>query len=153
MYQVVLGRAEKVVDGINMNRSVAHLTKTLALLAILVLPAQGSMGTTCCCHSVAETSSSNAEAVSGTSGSCCQTKASDPQPCQCPCGSCCSALPDTLAIAADSLSKIVDLSSGWGKGLSALDSVKRLQSSSSQAVAAGTTSGYELCVQLCRYQI
>lgn len=143
---------------------VTHITKTLALLAVLLLPAQRSMASTCCCHrgngqSLSEfsTDSQTSCCDQHSSSPCsCQTSdsGSDSQPCRCPSGCRCTASSDVIALSAN-------LSSEWDvfADLAPHASASAFQNelcgllTRTDAFCSAAASGSTLCVQLCRYQL
>ena len=147
-----------------MNRLMTHMSKPLALLAIMLLPVQQSLAASCCCHGgVNHTSSTDccsrreASCCDGTSSlgrSCCQASSPDSksEPCQCPGGCCDSATPDAFALSADSALKI-NLSAATVQGISTIACEITTRNSLAGSVAAGSASGLKLCVLLCRYRL
>ncbi|NOY40340.1 MAG: hypothetical protein GXP26_00700 [Planctomycetes bacterium] len=161
-----------MINGLIMNRFVTHTTKTLALLAILLLPVQRSMAATCGCHSGVSQPSSGAMA-SGAMASCCSRDAvscccsshdlgqsccqasssgSKSQSEQCPDRYCETATTEAIALSVDS-SLEIDLSAITVHRISTIADESGPQNSLASTVAAGTTNGSELCVQLCRYRL
>lgn len=154
-----------MVNGLIMNRLVTHTTKTLALLAILLLPVQGAMAATCSCGggmgqpfvgSVANCCSQpGAGCCSYDLGqSCCQTSSSGSksQSEQCPDRYCETATTEAIALSVDSSIEI-DLSAVTVHSLSTIADENGQRNSLASTVADSVTSGSELCVQLCRYRL
>jgi hypothetical protein len=145
-----------------MNQIVTHITKTLALLAVLLLPVQRSMAATCCCQrginqsSLESSTDSPASCCSQQSSSpcCCQTSGadSDSQPCRCPSGCRCTTLPDAIVFSAESSSEW-NFSADIAPSISANVCQNEQRCSRARADVSSNASGSTLCVQLCRYQL
>jgi len=149
---------------------VTHITKTLALLAVLLLPVQGSMAANCCCHRGIIQSSPERSAdlfasrCSKLGASCCGQQSSDPccchssgadsdsQPCRCPSGCRCTTSPDAIAYSANSSSEL-DLTAGIAPCASARAFQNGPQCLLTSADVCSTASGSALCVRLCRFQL
>ncbi len=156
----------RMVNGLDMNPFVTHTTKTLALLAILLLPVQRSMAATCDCHSGVGKASSGAmtSCCSQPGASCCSPYDLEPSCCQascldsksrseqCPGEYCEVAVLETVAPLADSSSGI-DLSAAAAQSISTIADVDGPQNLQTSAVAINTMSGSALCVRLCRYRL
>ncbi len=145
-----------------MNQTVTHITKILALLAVLLLPVQSSMAATCCCQRAVgqswpeRSTDSPASCCSQQSSSpcCCRSSGSDSdsQSCCCPSGCRCTTSPDAVAFTADSSSEL-DLSACVAPCASASVCQNKQQCLLTSGDVYSQVSGSELCVQLCRYQL
>ncbi len=164
-----------------MNPFVTHITKTLALLAVLLLPVQSSMAATCCCHrginqsSLESTMASQAMDLLASCCSqpgasccsqqslgscCCHTRGSDgargsdgdSQPCRCPSGCRCTTSPDAIAFSAE-FSSEWDFSASLAPSISANACQDGQRCSRAHTEVSSTASGATLCVLLCRYQL
>jgi len=145
-----------------MNRLITHTAKTLAMLAVLLLPVQQSMAAaTCCCHGGLEQTGCCSQGKANCCGgadrpgqSCCNRSSLDSESgsCQCLGGRCGRAAPDVFAPSADSSSE-VDLSAATVQGISSFAFENATRDSLADAVSAGPASGFERCVRLCRFRL
>jgi hypothetical protein len=154
-----------------MNRSVTHISKALALLAIMLLPVQQSLAATCCCHGGRGVASqtivgpqrnccSQREAsyrgrASSLGWSCCEANSpgSKSKPCQCP-GECCQKVtPNAVDPVAVRPSLEEDLPVATVLGISTIACENTTRNSQVISVANSSTSGSERCIQLCRYRL
>ncbi len=134
-----------------MNRFLPHLSKPLALLAIVLLLVQQAQAASCCCRGDAGPAL-QADCCSQVEASCCGKGSCDSKsgPCQCP-GQCCnSATPDVFAFSVDS-SLEIDLSANAVQSISLVAHERPTPNSLSSFVAASSPSGKNLCARLCRF--
>jgi len=154
-----------------MNRLLLHISKTLSLLAVIMLPVQQALATNCCCrsghvnHTVAGSpssccSQSHATYCSTTDkslGSCCDGQShTGSKPCRCPVGLCGLDPPMAVDSASETTSSDEDLVIATiGEVSATVTDVERRPHRESLRLSAShaSTSGSQLCVLLCRYRL
>ncbi len=154
-----------------MNRFAAHISKTLAVLVILLLPIQQSLAVTCCCRAVqndavrlaaspradrgSDDSSSCCSSTCDSEHSCCGQEATDAvsNRCQCPEGSCDQTVPNAFDPAAINSSVDVDLFAAATLTIVTTTRNKTAQASPANTVSRFSCSVSDRCVLLCRYQL
>ncbi len=161
--------AHRIFDGPIMNRLVSHISKSLALLAAIVLPVLHPLTATYCCQGGQDRV---VPTFFGMLGCCCSLSETDCRhsernlglspdennlkPCQCPVG-CrgCNGITSLggvdVATAGSSLED--DLAVGKVLCVSGNVDENTAQSPSANALVPSPTSGSERCVQLCRYRL
>ena len=151
------------------NTLLRRIMRTLALLAVILLPAEQSLAATCCCctgHASVKQipTSSHQNCYSKNAGGCCSRRSdaessccrqglrdSESKPCRCPAGCCGKYVPQaadptaTVVSTADDMSVPVVLSTV----LDAQDAVVDLQSI---IASPSPISGSQRCTLLCRYR-
>ena len=154
-----------------MNRLVSHFSKTLALLAIGLLPVQQYLTTTCCCQAgqqrvkqtIAESSTgccsqgetSCCKGANRSTNSCCADGSSDPKsnPCQCPCGCGKNGAPTAVDPATTGWSSEDELPQSAPQSIAVIagDTTPPNSTSNADAVSYLSARGSQRCAQLCRF--
>jgi hypothetical protein len=154
-----------------MYRLLPHISKTLALLAVVMLPVQQMLAANCCCrsgqHAVKQVEAGGQPSCcSQVQASCCGTTSnssnvccdqgqpdSSTKPCRCPAGSCGKDAPKAvepvvdISSANDELSVATVLETPFAQ-------VGNPQTDSAEWVPSEmATSGSQRCVLLCRYRL
>ena len=153
-----------------MYRLLPHISKTLALLAVVMLPVQQMLAANCCCRGgqnavkqveaggqpscCSQVQASCCSTASNSSNACCGQGQPDSgtKPCRCPAGSCGKNAPKAVDPAVDISSQSDELS------LAPVIETSFAQVGDPQTDSAGcvpsemATSGSQRCVLLCRYR-
>ena len=150
-----------------MNRRLLHISKTLALLAVLLLPVEQALAASCCCRgkqSVVASSQGSCcsqglatccSTVSTSQRSCCEQgdTRSEPTPCQCPTGCFGQDSPDAVVPARNNASSDHELTLVAVLATS-IDVVHGASSDLLRSTVFRTSmSGVQRCVLLCRYRL
>ncbi len=147
-----------------MSQLLFNISKALALLAVVLLPAEQTLAATCCCrgsrvageHGSEGSLSSCCSNASTSHSSCCDESHSRSKPCRCPAGMCGMQPPTAFSPVTESSSGDDDLRIATLAAIPviALD-VDSLTLRESLRISAThlSTSGSERCVLLCRYRL
>jgi len=177
---IVVGRPKKgagdehgsngIYDGSTMNQFVAHISKAVMLLAVILLPIQQSLASACCCRggqdcakqtaagSLASCGShiktSRRGSASDLSGGYYEESSLDSKTKSCHCPSECDAVATLGALdSAMGGSSLEDLSVETVLCVSATSPGNPARNSLGNAPAACPSSGSERCIWLCRYRL
>ncbi|QEG35799.1 hypothetical protein Pr1d_31050 [Bythopirellula goksoeyrii] len=154
-----------LINNATMNQLTLNISKSLTLLAVLLLPVEQTLAATCCCHgsSVAGrhvSVGSQISCYSQVQGACCSTDCqsccaghSGSKPCRCPAGLCGLKIPTAVAPTTDTTS----VTDAWTFAEVSPISFNSVGHSSRKWYPHSAidilTSGSQRCVLLCRYQI
>jgi len=140
---VAEARAHPIDDRLIMDRLIRHTSKTLALLAIMLLPIQQSLAAPCCCQG----------GQNCVDQSCCGSPNSESKPCQCPAECCKNAAPNSADPTTTGPTLKKDSPVAAVPSVSAINCENAARNSLGGCVAIGPASGFERCVRLCRYRL
>jgi len=161
------------VDGRGMNRLITHISKTLALLAILLLPVQQSLAAGCCGNGVQESRTNQTSADSSKSNcsqhdeaSCCRKESGLGRSCcewdspnsKSELGQCLDMCHDNVP-SGEAGSAMVGSTLENDPPVAAVQSISTIfcdsatQDSLANTIATNSASGFQRCVQLCRYRL
>ena len=154
-----------------MNRQLSHISKTLALLAVTLLPVEQTLAATCCCRNshgdvkhiaagwpkscCSPGQAAYCRIANASQRSCCEhgQSHSDSKPCRCPAGCLGKDAPDAVVLATDSAASGDELSVAvmptTALGLADGTRSDSLRSTTSRY----STSASQRCVLLCRYRL
>ncbi len=151
-----------------MNRLLLHLSKTLSLLAVAMLPVQHTLAANCCCRgSNIEASSTSSCCSQGRStccntanksiGSCCGGQSPNgSNPCQCPVGLCGLEVSPAVDSTSETTFSVEHLIIATiGEVSATMADVERRPHRESLRLSAShaSISGSQRCVLLCRYRL
>lgn len=154
-----------------MNRLLPHISKTLALLAVIMLPVEQMLAANCCCRGgqsavkrveaggqpscCSQVQASCCSNASRSSNACCGQGKPDSgtKPCRCPAGSCSQDTPKAVEPAVDISSANDELSVAAVFVTSSAEVGDPQTNSAGSVPAEISTSGSQRCVLLCRYRL
>ena len=160
-----------ITASVIMNRLLPHIAKTLALLAVVMLPVEQMLAANCCCRGGQSAvkhveAGRQASCCSQVQASCCSTASkssnaccgqgqpdSGTKPCQCPTGACGKDSPKAVEPAVDNSSVSSDLFVAALIETTSDEVIDRQTDSAGRTSSEIWTSSSQRCVLLCRYRL
>lgn len=161
----------RITASVIMNRLLPHIAKSLALLAVVMLPVEQMLAANCCCRGgqsavthveaggqsscCSQVQASCCSTASRSSNDCCGQSQSDSgtKPCRCPAGTCGKDTPNAVEPAVDISSVNDEFSVAAVLEASSADVVDLQTDSAGRTSSEISTSGSQRCVLLCRYRL